>query len=214
MLPPCVCSNAKREICIAVNVLKGMVWFISMKNLKLEHCYLAEFRRQWKGTLYPIARAAVKLLQNPRLDQAAQHELEKFVCNEVPPAVALFEAEARPDLALQTRPTTWAEYQEMKMSIKKAKEGQEVEAAPVVEAVPAAKKEPKPKIGDLIIDMLLAGCNTETILLEVAERFPESRTKAANVAWYKSKLYAEGRLQKKPKVVKELKAKKVVEEAA
>ena len=78
-----------------------------------------------------------------------------------------------------------------------AVEGQEAEAK-----APAAPKEKKPKIGDLIIEMLLAGCATETILLEVAEKFPESRTKAANVAWYKSKLYAEGKLQKKAKAVK------------
>jgi hypothetical protein len=203
VLAPCVCAKFDRSTCIVVRALRETIWYISVKSKDLVQTTLREFNFEWSATQYPVGRAATSMLKSPGMSQAAKEQLKKLAVDDVP-AVPLFKPVAT-NLANDGNPITWAQLKEMKMSKKEKVEGE------AVVKEPKAPKEKKPKIGDLIIEMLLAGAVTETILLEVASQFPESRTKAANVAWYKSKLYAEGKLQKKPKA--EPKAKKVKAEA-
>lgn len=69
-------------------------------------------------------------------------------------------------------------------------------------AVPAVKRrrratdlEHKPAgIGAYVVELLLKGKSTEQILELVARQFPDAHTSRSSIAWYKSRLRAEGKL--------------------
>lgn len=48
-------------------------------------------------------------------------------------------------------------------------------------------------IGDFVNGLLMHNKSTEEILKAVAKKFPQARTSAASVAWYRSKLNKQGK---------------------
>ena len=49
-------------------------------------------------------------------------------------------------------------------------------------------------VGAFVSGLLLKGKNTDDVLKAVDSRFPEAETSRASIAWYKSKLRQEGKL--------------------
>lgn len=69
--------------------------------------------------------------------------------------------------------------------------------APKAPKAAPTKREPKPKgqgIGAFCMGLIQAGKSNEDVLAAVAEKFPDAKTSAASVAWYRSKLKSEGAL--------------------
>lgn len=96
---------------------------------------------------------------------------------------------------------------------KTAAEKLEAAADRVAESKKPAKREPKPKgkpataakadgekkprglgIGAFCMDLIKAGKGNEDVLAAVAKKFPDAKTSAASVAWYRNKLKSEGEI--------------------
>lgn len=70
----------------------------------------------------------------------------------------------------------------------------ETKAAAPKKAAKAEGGTTRTGVGAYITEQLLAGKDTESIVAGIKAKFPESKSEAKDVSWYRSKLKREGKL--------------------
>lgn len=68
---------------------------------------------------------------------------------------------------------------------------------------PAEKKERKPGIGALAVELIRSGKTNEQVLEAIQKKFPDSKATIQSVGWYRNKLRSDG---EKVPTARELKA--------
>jgi len=219
---PVVGMDWQRHSCIVVRVTPKKIFFIPMLSdgLSLVELGVDKFLEKYKLTNYPVGRAASHYLHaaaSLECSASARKQLEMLKAPGTAEALTGEAAKAllakvsiidlNGDVVCPVMPA--AESLTTEASSEKEQQMAAAKKEPAAQKPAAAKKEPatkkpaaspeksgrKPGVGALIMDAILAGKDTEEILMDVREQFPDSKAEGTTVSWYRGKLRKEGKLK-------------------